>query len=611
MSIIHTIPIKELCNLVSVPSIRDKAVLKHETFIIPNYQRGYRWEADIQVNALLNDLFDFMNNWTQHLEDKYCLQPIVVSASPTKAGAWEVIDGQQRLTTLYFLLKALGLPSFDIEFETRIQSSDFLHKLIHENKQNHTQPDFHFMSAAWEKINKWLEQKNNEDIGFKLNYSTILINNVNVIWNDIESQDRKTNINVFNRLNIGKIPLTDSELVKALLLSKIKGLYNGTELALRQSEINNEWHNIEIELQKPQKWDFLTANTSKTYESHIELIFDLLAQNKNQKNYTTYMWFERQINQAGKDGKTQALSAISLWKEIKRAYARINSWFCDATPDTVPTIYHYVGYLLASQQIRLDTLFEKSKDLSQKDFIADLRKEVCNSIEHVDLDAITYESNPTAVKRVLLLFNVLSCEKISEGIYNRFPFDRYNAVEKERRGNGGWSLEHIFAQNSQDPLKGTKAIYAWLQDSLDSLKNIDSITKPTEEGDEVISIDDLKEEIREMYKLPEKELDIDAFNDLRNRVNEMFGELPKHVLSNMALLSTADNSSLNNSIFPVKRDKIILLEKQGRFIPPCTRNVFLKFYSLSDSQPYYWGVKDQAAYLAEIKKVIGNFKDNL
>lgn len=111
-----------------------------------------------------------------------------------------------------------------------------------------------------------------------------------------------------------------------------------------------------------------------------------------------------------------------------------------------------------------------------------------------------------------------------------------------------------------------------------------------------------------MLLLPESDINMDDFNKLRQRLNDVFGEPDKHPLSNMALLSTRDNASLNNAIFPTKRDRIIELEKAGRFIPPCTRNVFLKFYSAADCQPYYWGESDQQSYLQDLISVINEFK---
>lgn len=66
-------------------------------FEIPSYQRGYRW-TDIQVNALLNDVYNF-HEYRIDAQAKYCLQPIVVTRAADGV-SWEVIDGQQRLTTL-------------------------------------------------------------------------------------------------------------------------------------------------------------------------------------------------------------------------------------------------------------------------------------------------------------------------------------------------------------------------------------------------------------------------------------------------------------------------------------------------------------------------------
>ncbi len=290
MSRITTLPIKELYRLDSVRKLYNLEKVDHEVFAIPDYQRGYRWEADIHVEALLKDVFDFMN-MNRNVDDCYCLQPIVVTQSSTHKGAWEVIDGQQRLITIYLLLHALGLPTFDLVFQARTKSDEFIANLIINGETNHDEPDFHFMSDAWTKIKQWLKEKNNQDPGFDLEYKPVLWKNVNVIWYDIESTKREISIDVFNRLNIGKIPLNDAELVKALLLSKIKGRYKDTvELTMRQSEINNEWHHIEIELRKPQKWDFITGNINKKYDSHIEFLFDLMAKNRanggENKKYT-------------------------------------------------------------------------------------------------------------------------------------------------------------------------------------------------------------------------------------------------------------------------------------------------------------------------------------
>ena len=100
-------------------SVRD---LLNETFYIPGYQRGYRWQPG-QVLALLNDIWDFRTKWmVQRSQNaKYCLQPLVVSKKDPQK--WEVIDGQQRLTTLYLILQRLDIMNeagqcYSIVYET-------------------------------------------------------------------------------------------------------------------------------------------------------------------------------------------------------------------------------------------------------------------------------------------------------------------------------------------------------------------------------------------------------------------------------------------------------------------------------------------------------------
>jgi len=71
---------------------------KHH-FVIPSFQRGYRWERK-QVLDLLEDINQFANDDIVS-GDSYFLQPIVVKAVKwNDEDAWEVLDGQQRLTTM-------------------------------------------------------------------------------------------------------------------------------------------------------------------------------------------------------------------------------------------------------------------------------------------------------------------------------------------------------------------------------------------------------------------------------------------------------------------------------------------------------------------------------
>ena len=98
-------------NIIKPMSIPE---LVGHNFFIPDYQRGYRWEVD-QIQQLLEDLYRYFNS--SIAGDFYCLQPIVVKKcddnmvaryklqSSLDNNTWyEVIDGQQRLTTIRILL---------------------------------------------------------------------------------------------------------------------------------------------------------------------------------------------------------------------------------------------------------------------------------------------------------------------------------------------------------------------------------------------------------------------------------------------------------------------------------------------------------------------------
>ena len=95
------------------------------TFYVPSYQRGYRWGED-EVLRLLNDVY-------QNGKKNYCLQPVVVRKTED---SYELIDGQQRLTTLYLIYRYMKNvnpffqdPAFKLVYETRENSEEFLQSI--------------------------------------------------------------------------------------------------------------------------------------------------------------------------------------------------------------------------------------------------------------------------------------------------------------------------------------------------------------------------------------------------------------------------------------------------------------------------------------------------
>lgn len=583
---------------------------RFEHYLIPYYQRGYRWEIE-NVKALLDDIHNFINS----KEEFYCLQPIVVVPNLDENGdrIWEVIDGQQRLTTLYIIFKYLGIPKYTILFEERALSNDFLKNLNHET-YNHSNPDFHFMSEAYKCVKEWFENKTKNDMGYVFSFVARLTKDVQVIWyqiNELEKIEEEegdntienTKIDIFNRLNIGKIPLTDAELIRALLLSKIKIGLSEREALMRQAEISNEWHYIETTLRNEEFWYFLNNNSIEQTSSAIELIFNLIADDSKQK-YSTYLWFEKQIR--SENELDEKVNADNLWTKTKDYFNRLFYWY------NKPKLYHHIGYLLAIQDNNFNVLkniisnSNVKKDIFEK-WVFD---QTVESIKNIKLDNLDYEKNKSDLHKVFLLHNIITTDNLNSAQKNVFPFNLYKKIKNDK----GWSIEHIHAQQSKE-IKEPKAIKQWLSDTLKALENIYEIETESRTYDKdekellihsVVKIDDaLRDEIKKMIQ--DEKLNYNDFNDLRIRVTRLFESESVHVLDNLALLAKSDNSALNNSIFPVKRNKIIKMEKEGKYIPLTTRNAFLKYYSEKDIQPFYWSKSDKQNYFANIEETLKPF----
>ena len=111
---------------------------------------------------------------------------------------------------------------------------------------------------------------------------------------------------------------------------------------------------------------------------------------------------------------------------------------------------------------------------------------------------------------------------------------------------------------------------SWINDVLLALKGVDTIyIDIDEEQAEAQSITQIMKELSAMSEF--SNIDMEKFNGLRMNLQDIFYSKSIHDLCNLALISKKDNSALNKSIFPVKRAKIIALEKAGKFISPCCK----------------------------------------
>ena len=572
-------------------------------FIIEAYQRGYRWGKD-EVERLLEDINEIPDG------QKYCLQPIVVK---NVNGVYELIDGQQRLTTLYLIMKYLNAYvdiNYSIEYTTR--KSENGHKGSRELLETIDTIDLDsksynidelFIKKAYSLVKKWFNGEKSK----MMNFANKLQKYVTIIWYEVD--DDEDSVSIFTRLNIGKISLTNAELVKALFLSRGKkdsnGRYAGNPYGIeekKQHEIALGWDSMEKDLHDEKFWTFITNKKADHYPIRMELLFDMIEMKPSDESdfYTFNSFYKRFKNSDNK---------YDTWELIERYMQQLKEWYNDFD------LFHHIGFLVAtgtSVKSLLDIAMNADNPIKKSAFrlkVLDLiRKKMVFKVgekdakEEIDYAELNYEKHPVEIQSVLLLFNVETIrQKGDENI--RFPFNRY-------KNEGTWSLEHIHAQNSES-LKTNQEWKDWLDIHKKSLNGLDVGPEEKSKIDDAIAMmDTVIDHINEKgYRGSIR----DEFNAVAPAVIDILSDgddkSQMHTLSNMALLTVGENAALNNSTFDVKRMKVITMDKAGEYIPICTRNVFMKYYSSSDTKLHFWSEEDRKGYIGAINSVLFDYKE--
>jgi hypothetical protein len=548
---------------------------------VPDYQRGYRWDKN-DVTRLLDDI------WGSKGQD-YSLQPIVVKLHLTgKSEAeneWELIDGQQRLTTLYLILhyiqqqgwKKMGVPYF-LHYKTRHGSQAYLHQL---DKSSHNDNiDYWHLYRAHRRIAAWFRGHGDafaqEDAASTLH--SYLFKSVRVIWYEAPANTDATAL--FIRLNVGRIPLTDAELIKAALLSTVRVRSTG-----REHEIAAQWDGIEHDLHDPEIWAFVAGITASAgiemYPTRISLLLDTLADETappsgKRPRYHTFDILGSEIER----------DFSAFWKKIVAFHAQILGWA------ELATIYNKIGFLVASGDDfgKLAHAAQGKRKSEFETFLVDrIRGHV--KVKDADLAGLNYEEKKRDYPKLMQLLLLMNVETTTQSGL-RFPFSRHVGQN--------WSLEHIHAQNA-DTLNKADQWKTWL---IDHQSALDAVTTDINRGE----IGQLKCEvaaaIADLIAGKSGTFSGENFNALSARVLKVLNQddAPDHSFRNMALLSSSDNSRLSNSVFEVKRQMILELDRKGNYVPVCTRNVFLKYYAQADAQqPHFWSEADKNSYFQEAR----------
>jgi uncharacterized protein with ParB-like and HNH nuclease domain len=587
---------ENLCSI-SINDLISGIDNKKICFIVPSYQRGYRWEPD-QVNKLLDDLYEFdelQRNNNQFVGNFYCLQPIVVKKLScdeisTKMGQsyqinvdedyYEIIDGQQRMTTMYILLKFILRDSdpFDLEYE-RDQFINFGRRTLLQqlpnilestNKSDSTYADEYYILQAADTIKNWFDLKKTETKknNIKSQLEDCVCEKTKVIWYEI---DKNANCySVFKNINNGKIPLTDAELVKAMLLNSKHFTNNVTIDTLVKQEQNRYsrlWDEIQKSLENKDLWSFITGGANAELSTHIDLLIELIVKINDSSyvghgDHKFFSYFEEKLNKA-----TNKKDYIEwVFEELRKCFRTLQDW------DNDYENHNYIGYLLTYSGKDLSSrieyiikLQEKYNNLSKNEFHNHLVSTIRSSFKNLSIDTINYEDNGKQVEKLLMLFNI---EELND-IHQKFNF----YINKD-----GWSIEHIKAQHSE--IVEEKKI---IQDDYMNKEKSSMLKKRNMTTDQTLIslIDQLISRIDNFVNNPNAtKSDFELLAENINQSIDGFDNVTMHMLGNLALLSKSDNSAFGNSPFYEKRNTLnIWLRDLSKNIPHSTEKAFHKMYS--------------------------------
>ena len=369
------------------------------TFIIPYLQRAYKWKEK-QAKQMLEDFSEFLKQEKTY----YCMQPLaVVKIGDNK---YELLDGQQRLTTLLILWRILfeddkeKNTSYPYKFEYERDSSEsntllnrysFITESDEIKKGEHRNIDEYYMSKVYGAIKQYfIDNSDNQKEDFK----KLLKGegkHILFLWYEVNEEEKHT---TFAHLNSGKIELTCSELIKAVLLSDCNkesldnnGLPDKSLVAAQYAEMEEAFNDDRL-------WYMLQTDEPLYNGSRMDLLFNMVL-NISRKTY------EADPKAAFYEVYTEKKVDLSkFWKDCRAYFVRIMDLYKN------PYTYHYMGYLTYTEgNNKIDDWVEAYKESGLKGCIEQLKSKVRESISGLgDFEKITYSDTSKATLRKIFNF---------------------------------------------------------------------------------------------------------------------------------------------------------------------------------------------------------------
>jgi hypothetical protein len=596
----------------------------HKVYYIPDYQRGYKWtRKDAQV--LLDDIKKFTIS-SQKDDDFYCLQNITLV--PQVNNIYNVVDGQQRLTTIYILLSYLratqrinySFAPSSLIYGVREATAIFLREEIASGKlwrqpidvSEAKHKDEWYIRDVAQGIQQWFDSFDKEE-----NKSTqerlimTILHKVKLIVNDMSSGNEE---DIFAGLNGGKVDLDGADLVRAELITRsAKEKYSQYSTPEKTNEFRVR---IGLEIDEMNRWwadenhkkyftQFLKGTTTKNRQFNadlypIDLLYHLYYECDSDKEESLdFRFFEHGRDTNGRIGDHDHWE---LYDSVVEMHNNLKEWYDDNQ------IYHWLGYLFFNykDQPEVDfqsiyrkwTSWEKWGNFAfskKEEFVSHIKSLIRKYLlqEYKDIDKDGSEACQMLLK---------SIQNTQEDWYNGHDIFKILILMDILIYTNSY-IYQVKAQEQELIQKSDRLPVAYLKKNNEDKEHIRSCTPNEKEGLNIRSKEDWIMHIKKLYdksdklskcmydkissfleKIDRQELTDSEIGDL-NIIMNQYGQ---NSIGNLVLLNLKINRSYGNNPFQEKIQRIIMeYMKRVNFVRPYTLMVFLSIIQ-SDIADWRW-----------------------
>lgn len=597
----------------SVKSLMENYLHQGEQFIIPSYQRGYKWNKH-DIEQLLNDVYDYKID--ESGDTFYCLQNITLIKVDN---GYNVVDGQQRLTTLALVLSYLGeseLFKNRIKYDIRANSHEFLNDYVFTGHlssfmnnsegmplmewdnlnvdEQYNYQDIFYMYNACKTIECWFDienhKKEKEDIKNKLLNHVMLIINLPQITSDQE-------FDLFDNLNGKRVSLDGADLIRAMIITrvakkKVEDITNQVkhDVLLNETRIKtgmclDQLHRWWSDKEKQRYFSHFISNINSNGENivfkddkyPIDILYKLYIQSTkakkmlhindngigdNARGTIKLGYFERPIDITG------------MYEEINNLQRLIEYWYKDVE------LYHLVLFANIYLKKNFKSLTDAWETNNRNTFVKWIKEEIRNNdvikialregkVDELNYNENWYDGDEENMIFVMVLLDIIS---IINSQKSKFPIANIDALhftpQKEDK-------EHIFPQTPLSQSFTINTLKAYIDVAFKCNYKI-------KQSREIIMkmIDRFQDTILNNERFRER------FREYFN--NKMTREvIPINSLGNVCLLQDKVNRSYGNDFFTQKHFDIISKSRNGEYIRPHVLDAFSKVMATNDQRIDY------------------------